>query len=485
MRKLTLKYTTLGILGFVSGFMLVIVLLGVFHSHPNVEDLELAVAPRELGWVKALVNILITYDGRYSTNLLHCINPLVWGGINTYKYLILFGFIFFMLSLKIGVFNLTTGVFSKKLFAFFVFSGFVLATIPSYAHALYWMGSSFVYLYASVFMILFTSLLIKYVSKQDSNSFLNFVVLCLVGFIAVGFSELYLPFYLALSILILTYAYKTKTVIREELVLIAFLCFFSVWFAASSPGLSYRQEKSNFLAGALDFNVYLVLFKNYIKFIWHYIFTFQFLFFILSSAFLYKFSIITEKFRFSNLQIIGIFLFGAVLTLVMTVPFYLAKNYVIEDLPIRVYTPTAIIYCLMTFFVLAPRIARIMEQFSKNELLFQLLFLIIFIINLFGINAQRMDWQVLFSDAISGKLQSFDGFMLNRYKEIERAKESESEYIIVCTEEMVDYPKSLYTYPDIESNRAKSKWNKYMEAYFKIDEIKVSSEKDEKYKIDK
>ena len=47
---------------------------GAISSHPNVEDLELAILSKELGMWKACLHLAVTYDSRHFTNFMHGFN---------------------------------------------------------------------------------------------------------------------------------------------------------------------------------------------------------------------------------------------------------------------------------------------------------------------------------------------------------------------------------------------------------------------------
>lgn len=73
--------------------------IGAWHCFPNSEDISLTVEAIEKGFLGSIIGLLTTYDGRYFTNALQAVNPLVWGWFMGYQLMPVIGVLLGVLSL--------------------------------------------------------------------------------------------------------------------------------------------------------------------------------------------------------------------------------------------------------------------------------------------------------------------------------------------------------------------------------------------------
>jgi len=147
-----------------------ILFIGATFTNPNAEDFSLSATAKNIGVAPSIIEVLISYDGRYFSNFLHAINPLAFGWINGYKWMSFFSLVFpvFILFFFLRSFR---SIFNK--YDFFVISSFFMlinyALTPSLPHLVFWMSSSFVYLYSWCFMLLWLGFFIRFYKEENEK----------------------------------------------------------------------------------------------------------------------------------------------------------------------------------------------------------------------------------------------------------------------------------------------------------------------------
>ncbi|MEX2589032.1 MAG: hypothetical protein WD334_02430, partial [Chitinophagales bacterium] len=232
-----------------SGLLLLIVVygffwlfLGAYFSHPNAEDFSLTSAPKSEGIINAASHLLVTYDGRYFTNILHGINPMALGWLDGYKWAIAFNILFFVFSVWYFLQTLNGG---KKKFQTLLLSSFFVAVhfalTPSLVHELYWLVSSFVYLYCWCFTLLWVSTLIRfYNSNSEGKKKLYFLLTSVFLVSSVGINEMMLVINAFLLVGFGLYHYYIYKREYYALVLLSILSFISYAFFMICPGIRSR-----------------------------------------------------------------------------------------------------------------------------------------------------------------------------------------------------------------------------------------------------
>lgn len=450
----------------------VLLLTGARYAHTNVEDIELALTARDVGILDSWIHLSITYDGRYSTNLLQSINPLVFDKIFWYKYTIFFN----LLLLIAASYVLNTTVYKgySKSSGFIItltFVGVFFQLNPSLAYSLYWMGSSFVYLFSCIFFFFLSACFITYIKATEPVRKKLFVPVILLAFVSVGFSELFLPLYTISTILLPFYFLKRKKSDLPYIIPVALALGASILFMVSTPGLGLRFEKPFY--SYLQSEVFKASAINYLAFIGKCVSSFSFWLLIFSTLYFsytrqVEGSLCIKKKGRLVVAVIGMI----VITYLMTLPFYLTKSYT-GEIPVRVYIPVLFVQMFFLVYVLSPSVAFLYPLHIWYKPALYALVILTLAGSVYQIHTGKGSLGLLLSEYKDGKLKRFDEFMANRYSRLAASTNSSEDYKLVCVEELIDYPKSLYTHPDSEVNRHQSKWHKYMEAYFRIDEVRV------------
>mgnify|MGYP000907800108 CR=1 FL=1 len=477
-------------LGFILGTCIVIVsilVIGAFYAQPNVEDLELAILARDLGLWKAFVHLAITYDGRYSTNFLQGFNPLVLDRVQDYHLVILFSITLF----GVGLFSVAKCILHNisKLQIMglsILFGSCFFMACPSLVYCLYWMGSSFVYLYPCIFLLFSFSSILWYLRSEMHKKTFPFFVATLTLFIGIGFSELFLPFYLFFAIATPVYLKKFYPQLFKAFIPIGLVIICCVSFVLLTPGLIPRFEGKSF-DSQISFGVLSNAIVNYLTATRDSLFTLPALFLTISAFWIYTTFPIESIFRLRKIDIVLLCIGFIVLPFAMTLPFYFTKSFV-SGFPTRVYIPVRFIHFLLLFWAIIPAVSKSLKTIMQrlrvsNFLLIATIF--IGILNIVSISKGEGSIGLLVKEYRTGELSHFNQFMSQRYELLAQKGKEEKKYSFVCVEELTNYPLSLYTHPDLESNRNQSKWNKYIEAYFRIDEVKTPNDTSLRFAIRK
>ncbi len=452
-------------------FAIILLAIGAFYAHTNVEDLELAILSRELGMWKAWLHLAVTYDGRYLTNFLHGFNPLVWNNVLGYKWMVLGALGLFNLGVffAIRVFFKDVG-WAWSFVGSLTFSSIYFQSCGSLAYALYWMGSSFVYLYPSILLLFIIALFFRYATAQPKQRNFYFLPLACLLFLGIGSSELYLPFYFIVSILLPIVLYIGLPAHSTRVIPLSIISIVSIWFMVSAPGVSYRFDSIE-LKNHFSWQVLFSSLENYGKEISS-LFSVPTFLPIILSAWLTSEKIWSPVIAFRKNQIIIMLCFFIVVPYLMTLPFFITKAS-LNEFPNRVYIPVIFIQHTLLFFFIVPALVMKNQHSNMSKSFLKYLGISLLLMLSLQILNGKGQLGLLYKELMSGKIRNFDKQMTYRYKLLEDSRNALNKHEMVCIDTLRDYPRSLFTHPDREYNRASTKWHKYIEGYFEIDEVRT------------
>ena len=456
-------------------------LLGAIHSAPNAEEFELSSGPRDIGVIRFLANLFIRYDGRYSTNLLHAFNPLSINWIAGYKLLPIIATSLLVLSMKYIFDSLFEATQKHTILLLAMLSSFVMmGAVPSLPYTLYWAGASFVYLYPCIFSLFFIGSLVRYIRSCSSSANMKYFFLSSIAlFFGVGFNEMFLPFYgLLLSGLFLYYFFFDKSVLRQ-LMPIIMVGVMSILFFIAAPGVSARLSDSD-----KPFSI-KILTNNMVNLIDTLSSEFSLpivIFLLLYVCYLAVSKQLVLRFDLKKKHLIIIITTMVALPFLMAIAYYYPKQSM-YGYPERIYAPTIFIFLMLQliFVVGASKLfAHKIEQVKVSQLKWVGVIVLLFL----GLDlvVGENNIALLYQDFRTGKLSHFKQFTDERFAQLALASQNNDEYTFITVPKLDDnYPTSIYTYPDEETNRANSIWNKYHEEYFKLNTIMVAGDTTQKF----
>lgn len=450
--------------------------VGAWHNYPNGEDLWLSAVARDAGLGQSILNLLATYDSRYSTNVLHALNPLSFDWIDGYK-LISMVTILLLVGAIYAFFNQLLVAKEKRwLWQFSGLSGLVfLNSIPLLTTSLYWAGGAFVYVYPFVFFLFFLSSLLRYIASPSHWSFLATAFFLVAG---LGFNEMFLVTYSLTFVVLIFYRYATRQSFTSFLPLIL-LGGASILFFVLLPGPNARIDDT---AEVLSFTFVPRAIPTTVQVLFGVLKTpTTILLLLFAVAFFANHTLAyrhpltpTTAWRWMAILLVG--LVG------MIGLYYFAKQ--TDDYPIRIFAPITGLFIVALFLFSGLGKAFGGRLFLPAILPYlQFLLLIAATLDLtFGNN----NTAALISDYTSGRMTRFSTLMEQRISTFRQCAAGNAHYKVCVVEPiMSDYPTTIYPNPDPETNQAHSIWNKYQEAYFKLDRVTTTTDTTLRIKTDR
>lgn len=453
-----------------------ILILASFYCYPNAEDLQIASLAKNLGFNEAIKHLLVFTDGRYSANLLYVINPLVYNRFDFYKIMPFIGTLLFVFSISFllrALYSNLRILNSLLLASSFCFLYFALtASLP---HLLFWMSSSFVYLWAWSFYLLWLGLFIYYIKHKQRQSTFFFVIVLI--FISAGFNEMQL-----LLNAITISACILYLVLKKRDYLAALALFFALVISTSffilMPGVQNRLiDQGVDLAQVSTLNLSERISLNFahtLAFLttWPLISTigiFSFIVYPHISSFLFD-----KGSRLTPLRSLVIIALLILVFLLVNMAYYLSIQREF-GFPNRIFSYSSLIG-IMIWLVL---FLAVINYFKSHTILYSFI-LIMFV--LWSIpNISKNNFVDIVKDYKSKLLSIHDHHMKERYMILRSTSNSKQGYKRAVVPYSSVYPKSIFNNTEISPNRENSLWNYAYESYFNIDEVSLDIDSVRKY----
>ncbi len=397
--------------------------------HPISDDFCYTLLGLRENFLETVINEYFRWNGRYSSNFLVILNPMVWNNLNVYQLIpqllitgtfLSFAFLFYTIFKTIipliNILNL--GLIFTLLFIY---------QMPSVAEGFYWYTGSISYQAASVIFLFYLGSLIKYNNKEFLISkTLHLSFNCMLLILMIGFNEVIM---LLLVLFHFVIAYKNHhhdssfKFAANTLFLVSILAGSAVFFA---PGNSYRE--SNFIDNHNILRSVIFTFMQSIRFFLDWISNIPFVLgSVLSINFVQQFrdknSLIKNSFYLkpyeSSILLIGIFI-------VCIFPPYWATNILGQHRTIN----TAYFFFILMWFVNLISWTNYLEKkfiFKLNiNPKIKLLFIALIIASL----SFTKNGYTSFLDIFYGKAKKFDLEMRERNNLIYQAKKENRKKII-------------------------------------------------------
>jgi hypothetical protein len=432
--------------------------VGCYFSFPNAEDYSLSYPSRDYGIINGAFDNLINVDGRYTTNFLHGLNPLVIDWIIGYKWMnfLTLCLLFYSLYFLCNSFQFLQMKESIKL-ALLITVVFFNSS-PSPVHQFFNMSGSFVYLYPWISILFWLGSTIRFIKIGKEKWFFLSLLFMYLSF---GFNELFLSinsFFVGYIVLVIE---KNKINTKRKIILLL-IYVIAVITMISSQGNFSRFESHESDRIGYDFLIILsTATKNFILYVVNIVFKVDFLvpifliFRILNRYSFYK------SVNIKNVQHTFILF---VFSFLSTFTYYLPMG--VKFLPTRVYScllPILFFFLLICMVFIGKKLNKIFQEDSLN---LKILFALLIISMLFNTNSSNN----IRYDLIHGNLTNFNIKMndqINKLRKTRAIKNWKS-----CELEHFDsFPKSIFLPPYLSPNRQFDYWNVAFEKYFYLDEV--------------
>lgn len=458
--------------------------LGAYYCNPNAEDFSLCTLPRDEGILFSVVNLLTTYDGRYFTNFLHGFNPLAFDWLAGYKLMPVIGVLFFVVSFWFFLVTVFKAPSKLKLFIFsFLFAVIHFAQAPSLPHDLYWMVSSFVYLYPWSFIFLWLGAYWRYIHVPENRKGLSsfwFIATILFLICCIGMNEMFLITNIVLLLGIARWSYSKNNVALFKTIPILVVGISAISFFITSPGISFRlddnmKEDASFFyvkglvqsAGDFAFSMFCFL-KNGM------VLSLSGLVLLHANSFQSKHTLEIKNGN-TRIQVLIVLAFVFVAYL-MTMAYYLPMQ-TDTGYPSRIFNSVVILIQLIIVLIIPLQLKQVSKVYFNRVAVANKLSLLVLVVLCTIMLTLPSNISVLHAEFDAGRFEVYNKNMQNRYRAIQESKRDSKNCLQVAEfDRLIHPPSTIYYGPDIQPNRAKGYWNNAYEVYFKIDQVKLKGD---------
>jgi hypothetical protein len=443
--------------------------LAAWYAPPNAEDFALSVAPKNVGKLNSVVQLLVYYDSRFTANILHAVNPLVFNGYHFFYLTTLFtlalfiaSFYFFIGSLNQG--NIKPGV--KFLMAATIVVTYY-AYVPSLPYGLYYMASTFTYVYPAILWLLWVGCWLRMLSSEGYRFYI-YSILGLVSLLfSFGCTELYIIINaFTLAVVLFVSAKRGKTVFFNSLpfLLVGILGVFLVFNFPSKKfvaerlygNLNERYPESNFFIYSLG-----VYAKHWVK-----------LFLTPSVVFtLFVFAYWFKEFKYLKVGSPGkvmLWAFGLQLVAyILCWAYFIPRGSVFED-PVYIFNATLLVALNGALFTL-PMALFLTGVWSKYELYLPTALALL----LFAGFMAKDNYASIRNDYSEGLLTNAYSRQQAFYHSVDSVKQFNNKRSVIYFKQMSKLPTSVALEGDLLPNRESEDWNLAYELYFNVDEVRL------------
>lgn len=471
---MTLNRISTALLLFFNAYCLHWLIVGTWHCFPNAEDLSLSVEAIDYGFFGSIQGLLMQYDGRYFTNALHALNPLVHGWFMGYQVMPVIG----MLSVVLSFWFLLLGFAPESNWRWrapilsLSYLMVHLSVTPSLSHDLYWMVSSFVYMWPWTFFFLFIGSVLRFIRTPEGMLRNLWFLFCSASLVCgIGINEMFLVTY---SVVLATMTYlawrkgaKTLTLVIPLLI----IGISSIVFFVSSPGIVKRMADQDVVRDwshmAAVASVSSGHFLAFLKEVWFGNLT------VLPWAMVSCIAMPDNlRLRFSRIPwlIVAVYAaFGLLCIWAMTWAFYWPMG--ADAVPPR-RVQTSLLYGLQLWtWGLTARFVSAAWPFRPLltiNVIFNAVICLDIVTSKNNINDIKIEY-------LAGTLQEYRDQMLNRHLLLESVSQ-EGIWNVAVVQPISSLPTTVYDPPLLYPNRHQDYWNKAYERYYQLDEVRLSSD---------
>lgn len=443
--------------------------LAAWYAPPNAEDFALSVAPKTVGKLDSVIQLLVYYDSRFTANILHAVNPLVFNGYNFFYLITCFTLALFIASFYFFIASLTQG--SLKPGVKFLMGAAIVVTyyahIPSLPYGLYYMASTFTYLYPAILWLLWVGCWLRALSSEGYK----FYVFSIFGLLALLFSfgctELYIivnAFTLAVVLLFSIKRGRAAFFNSLPFLLVGALGVFLVFNFPSKKfvaerlygNLNERYPESNFLV--LSLGLYA---KHWAK-----LFLTPSIIFTLL-VFTYWYAQVKNVKITSASKVMFCALGLQLAAYILCLAYFIPRGSVLED-PVYIFNATLLVALSGALFTL-PMALLLTSIWRKFEVYIPAVLTML----LFAVLLSNDNYAFIRNDYSKRLLQKAHSRQQAFYHTVDSVKQFNNKRRVVYFEQINELPKSVALEGDLLPNRESEDWNLAYELYFNVDEVRL------------
>lgn len=447
--------------------------LGAVMSEPNAEDYALSIEPRDLGLIPSVVNLLVYFDSRYTANLLHGLNVLV---LNRYDL-----FWIMPMSCLVGLWlssyfllgswwphqgnrvRLAVGA-ALMVMAYY-------AICPSLPFGLYYMASTFTYIFPCMFWMLWVGCLWRSMEEEKYTSIYSLVGLSALV-LSFGSSELFIVINALTLASFMAYALLKNWRLLYAIFPYGLVAIGCLLFILNCPSNKFTNER---IWGELNeryagTHFILVSMLYFIKWTFKTFFSFtSFSFFICFIALLHA----TKSKPLNALTTKQTLLFYGIIQLLLYLIswVYFIPRGSTNDHPVYILNVLIFFNLLATYLLLAPlflksKLFKLLSE-RNHKMIIGLCLCLVFLA------LENNNFALINREYTSGVLSDVKKKQAAFYKQVDSVKQFHLHPTIVYFQNPTVPPQSNYHGPDVMPNREAADWNYAYEKYFGVDEVRL------------
>ncbi len=461
----------------------VALIIGGFITRPFPEDYGIASISIRAGVLNAAIHRFYTFDGRYATNFMHGLTPLVWGSVKYYFLAPLFfifsfigGWIYFLRSVYT-----TLSRVKSFLYAIIFAAVFYGAT----THLCVWMyeaAGSFVYGFSGSIFLFLSGTFIRLTKAPNPKRHLLLLIqaILLVAFV-IGLNELVMVFvnmFLGAFLFFQIVFRKYRNLIIDVIILLL-VCLSCTVFVLTTPGIGQDVNMdfnstftlSNILSSIYKSASYSLVYLSG----WIFITPITFFIFYLVEVCIYR-RISMKMLLLTPLIAIPLtYLVLIISNLTYIIPFNEIVTF--DNFPYRTFSTGLLQY--MVIHILTLRMVSQLQMKSKlfnheihvMKIRYLVVAIVAFVILFFSFDNVRM----MMNDWYTGKITKYRYDMAERFHAIETAKKNHQKTVTLKV--INSHPTSIIDLVDINCTEDGTAWLKAYRNYFGIT-VKVDCESD-------
>ena len=396
-----------------------------FFSYPIGDDLFFSSLTINRGYCATCKMISNNMTGRYFSNLLLPLNPMVWGSFTAYKLVPFVSFFMLIISAYFFLHSILRKYFSCKtiLIAVLFFCTVYFFQAPALFQNFYWFTGIASYQIGNILVLPYFALIIDLLNKRFVvNRPVHVFILIIMLFALIGVNEVLMLILVAFHVLLYISFYKNtreKHFIIVLLILsVAFSCI--VFFSnGTSERLAYYHHNKDLIHSSS-----MTLFQT-VRFLFSWIFNIPM---ILFSIIFIPFSIKLNKriSAFRNLYILKPFVFIWFIPLVLFLcifPPYCSTGILGQHRTVNVAYFFFVFLWFSNLIVWSKHIERVnIHLLLKRKRIYYAVLIALFLSLILSNNNEKM----VYSDILSGKVKEFDSEMKIRFETLALAKQNKN-----------------------------------------------------------
>lgn len=214
-----------------------------FFNNPSSDDFDLSYESQTEPFLTLIIRRYFFWSGRYISNMLFCLNPLVIDNYFLFKIIpiafiliFIFTLYLFLSSLKLNISRLEKYSYVGLIFFLYVYQ------MPSVSEGFYWVTALYVYLVSQILILLFFTFFLKYLStKKNIYFFLSSIIL----FATMGTNEITVVSLLFIMFVLFSFNLLSLKKNNTSLFFILVLTFGFAFLEVFAPG---NFERANYIS---------------------------------------------------------------------------------------------------------------------------------------------------------------------------------------------------------------------------------------------